>query len=298
MKSPEAMSTNVTGKKTTLQMSWPDPLTLKEWDERYPGVFDALSIAGGGANIIMQLALPGVGYGVKESRVDSGSVFKHPFKRARTTFTYLAVALLGNTEEKIAYRKAVSRMHAQVYSTDASPVKYRALDGNLQLWVAACLFWGVLDTLEKFRGEIPPEKATELMQLTQPLATTLQVRPELWPEDIPAFKAYWEREIEKLTIDDTIRDFLHEVVALRFLPPPLSAVFGPAYRFMTAGFLPPKIRKEMHLPWSAAHQQVFDFLIQSVGALNRPVPRVIRQMPVQVIWWDFQRRLRKGLPLV
>ena len=47
------------------------------------------------ANVIMQLALPGVGYGVLESPVDSGNVYKHPFKRARTTGTYLAAAVYG-----------------------------------------------------------------------------------------------------------------------------------------------------------------------------------------------------------
>ena len=46
----------------------------------------------GAANVIMQLARPGVGYGVLESRVESGRVDLHPIKRARTTFTYLAVA--------------------------------------------------------------------------------------------------------------------------------------------------------------------------------------------------------------
>ena len=44
------------------------------------------------ANVIMQLSAPGVGYGVLESPVDSGNVYKHPFRRARTTGTYLAAA--------------------------------------------------------------------------------------------------------------------------------------------------------------------------------------------------------------
>lgn len=39
------------------------------------------------ANVIMQLSCPGVGYGVLESPVDSGNVYRHPFKRARTTGT-------------------------------------------------------------------------------------------------------------------------------------------------------------------------------------------------------------------
>ena len=49
----------------------------------------------GPANVIMQLARPGVGYGVLESRVKRGRIDLHPIKRARTTFTYLAVALAG-----------------------------------------------------------------------------------------------------------------------------------------------------------------------------------------------------------
>ncbi len=82
------------------------------------------------------------------------------------------------------------------------------------------------------------------------------------------------------------------------LPAAVSKVFGPTYRFMTAGFLPAKIRTEMRLPWGERQQQAFDLLIKSVATLNRPVPRILRQLPVKVLWWDFQRRLRAGQPLV
>ena len=51
------------------------------------------------SNIIMQLANPKVGWGVHESRVDSGSAFHHPVKRARTTGTFLAVALIGEERD-------------------------------------------------------------------------------------------------------------------------------------------------------------------------------------------------------
>ncbi len=66
----------------------------------------------GPANVIMQLARPGVGYGVMESRVESGRVDLHPIKRARTTFTYLAVAMAGTDTQKAAFRRAVNRAHA------------------------------------------------------------------------------------------------------------------------------------------------------------------------------------------
>ncbi len=116
--------------------------------KRGVGIDDGLmgvSLLAGPANVIMQLARPGVGYGVLESRVESGQLDLHPIKLARTTFTYLAVATAGSDAQKAAFRGAVNRAHAQVYSTPDSPVQYNAFDVDLQLWVGACLYKGGLD---------------------------------------------------------------------------------------------------------------------------------------------------------
>src|ERR1700730_19328393 len=93
----------------------------------------------GAANVMMQRARPGVGYGVVESRVESGRVDLHPIKRARTTFTYLAVAMAGSDAQKEAFRRAVDRAHAEVYSTAGSPVQYNALHPDPKSWGAAGL---------------------------------------------------------------------------------------------------------------------------------------------------------------
>ncbi|MEO8815863.1 MAG: oxygenase MpaB family protein, partial [Mycobacterium sp.] len=117
------------------------------------GLF-GISLMSGSANVIMQLARSGVGYGVLESRVDSGRADLHPFKRARTTIGYLAVVALGTDEEKTAFREAIDTVHRQVRSTPDSPVKYNAFDPDLQLWVAACLYKGSVDLSRMFYGEI------------------------------------------------------------------------------------------------------------------------------------------------
>ena len=59
-----------------------------------------LSLAAGGANVIMQLARLPIGRGVAESRVESGRVDRRPIKRLRTTTAYLLVAMLGTDEER------------------------------------------------------------------------------------------------------------------------------------------------------------------------------------------------------
>jgi len=99
------------------------------WSRRGANVDDGLmgmALLAAPANVVMELARPGVGYAVKESRVESGRIDRHPIKRARTTFTYLAVSTNGTDRQKAAFRRAIDGAHAQVYSTEESPVEYNA----------------------------------------------------------------------------------------------------------------------------------------------------------------------------
>jgi uncharacterized protein (DUF2236 family) len=248
----------------------------------------------GSANVVMQLARRPVGYGVVESRVESGSLFRHPVKRTRTTLTYLAVALLGTDAEREAYRRAVNKAHAQVYSTGSSPVAYNAFDPDLQLWVAACLYKGIEDTNAAFFGT----DASCFYREAAVLGTTLQVRPEMWPEDRDAFEKYWTAGVAEVHIDETVRRYLRSVVDLEFLPKPVSAVLGPVNRFVTTGFLPPRFRDEMRLPWSARSQRRFDTLMRAIGAVARRTPGPLRRFPFNLCLSDLRWRMRTGRPLV
>lgn len=280
-----------------IEMSWPEPLTAKEWDARFPGVLDSVGFLGGPANVILQLARLPVGYGVKESRVESGSVLKHPFKRARTTASYLAVSMIGNTEERIAYRRAVNTAHVHVRSSEDSPVKYNAFDPELQLWVAACLYWGFADTTARLNGGWTKEQAEEFYRLAEPLGTTLQVRSDMWPKDLDAFQAYWDKNINEIKLDDGIRRFLTDLIEFKHLPL-LNRLIGRHNRFVTAGLLPQKLRDEMHYEWTAEDQRKFDKFMKVLGRVNGVLPRPVRQAGTLLVMADLRRRLRKGLSLV
>lgn len=261
-----------------------------------------IALLAGPANVIMQLARPGVGYGVMESRVESGRVDLHPIKRARTTFTYLAVASAGSDAQKEAFRRAVNRAHAQVYSTPESPVQYNAFDVDLQLWVGACLYKGGVDIYRMFVGELDGEDADRHYREGMALATTLQVPPEMWPPDRAAFDRYWEESLAKVHIDDAVRDYLYPIAASRVrgvtLPRPLQRLSDNFALLITTGFLPQRFRDEMRLPWDAARQRRFDRLIGVLATVNRCLPRFVRQFPFNVLLADVDRRIRKGLPLV
>jgi uncharacterized protein (DUF2236 family) len=249
-------------------------------------------VMAGGANVIMQLSWAPVGYGVLESKVDSGKVTKHPLKRARTTFTYLAVALLGTDEERQTYRKAVNSSHAQVRSGPDSPVKYNAFDPELQLWVAACLYYGAVDVATRFRGPMDDETADGFYEAAKPLGTTLQVKPEMWPADRAAFDKYWAEGLDRISIDPPVRQYLYDLAALKYMPAPIRRLQSRSNLFVTTGFLPPPFREAMELSWSAEDEQRFNQMIHRLAAVSRRLPAVLQRFPFNFFLWDFRLRVR------
>jgi uncharacterized protein (DUF2236 family) len=250
------------------------------------------------ANVIMQLSSPGVGYGVLESPVDSGNVYKHPFKRARTTGTYLAAATMGTDADRALLRTQIDKVHALVRSRASSPVSYNAFDPRLQLWVAACLYRYYVDMHEFLYGRLDEESADAIYADARALGTTLQVRDEMWPEDRDAFDAYWKHSLQDLRIDPPVREHLHGVAAMAFLPAPLRLLAGRFNLFATTGFLPAEFRSHMELGWTADQQRRFEWLLSGLRVADRVIPREVWLLGYQIYLWDMRIRDRLGKRVV
>jgi uncharacterized protein (DUF2236 family) len=250
------------------------------------------------ANVIMQLSLPGVGYGVLESPVDSGNVYKHPFKRARTTGTYLAVATIGTESDRALIRDAVDVAHRQVRSTSSSPVSYNAFDPKMQLWVAACLYRYFVDQHEFLHGPLDEASADAVYRDAKRLGTTLQVPERMWPRDRVAFDEYWKRSLDELHIDPPVREHLRGVAALLFLPWPLRALAGPLNQFATTGFLAPEFRSMMQLDWSQRQQRRFEWLVSALRLADLVIPHRAWIFGYQLYLWDMRFRARRGRRIV
>jgi uncharacterized protein (DUF2236 family) len=259
---------------------------------------DFWAFAAGGANVIMQLSWPEVGHGVAESKVDSGSLLKHPWKRARTTLQYVAVAILGKSEDRDALREAVNGSHKHVISGADSPVAYNAFDRELQMWVAACLFVGLEDSYQLLRGEMTPEQAEQFYRSAWTLGTTLQVTEDQWPPTRADFDVYWNNACTRVSIDETVRAYLLDMLNLRMINPMLGLPFRPLLRFLTAGFLAPVFRDAMGLRWSNFRQRQFERLFLLVAFANRFLPVFIRQGGSYLLLADVRRRVRAHRALV
>ncbi|MCW2787110.1 MAG: hypothetical protein JWP74_3627 [Marmoricola sp.] len=253
---------------------------------------------GAAANAIMQLGNPGVGYGVVESTVDSGNVMLHPWKRLRTTISYLVVALFGTEADRTAYRQAVNRSHVPVHSGPDSPVSYNAFDPVLQLWVAACLYVGFRDARTLFLGPLEDADADALYEYCHRLGTSLQVPREAWPADRAAFEEYWLAGLANVSYDPPVREHLMGVVSLRMLPRPLQWGNASVNRFFTIGMLPPEVRTAMQLPWGTTDQYRFDRAVAVLRLVTRLTPRWARNLPIRVQLADVRLRIRRGWKLV
>ncbi|EUA42982.1 hypothetical protein I552_7723 [Mycobacterium xenopi 3993] len=173
-----------------------------------------VALLAGPANVIMQLARPGVGYGVLESRVESGRVDLHPIKRARTTFTYLAVATAAPRRRR---RLSAARSTARMPRCTRHP---RARSPITPLTPSCSCGWGVpvqgrrrraphLCRRDGRRGGRAP------LSRGDGVGHHAAGAPEMWPPDREAFDKYWRESLDKVHIDDAVRQYLYPIAAGR-----------------------------------------------------------------------------------
>ncbi|WP_019201334.1 oxygenase MpaB family protein [Tsukamurella sp. 1534] len=243
---------------------------------------DLVTLAGmsnNAANVVMQLANPGVGHGVEESRVASGRTTDRPLKRARTTTQYLAVALYGTERDRSVYRRAIAEVHSHVHSTEESPVRYSGNARKLQLWVAACLFRYYVDQYEFVYGKLDEPTLDRLTASATTLATGVNLSAEEWPQTWSAFTEYWERGLQDVRIAGAVRDYCDDLATLRFVNEPwgpigvvLSSILGRPFHFFTRGTIHPAFRDAMGWSWTATDQRLFEAAMRLVRVADAFFP--------------------------
>lgn len=273
----------------------------RRWTRKDPDLREALdfwSFAGAAANVAMQIGWPEVAYGVMESKVESGALMSHPWKRARTTTQYLAVAILGTDAERAAYREAVNGAHRHVRSDENSPVKYNAFNRDLQMWVAACLYIGFEDTHQLLHGQMSPPQLEEFYARAAPLGTTLQVTEDMWPATRADFDVYWNTACERVVYDERTKQFIEDLIDLRMIAWPIRAPFRNLLRFLTIGSLAPYFREAIGYEWTEVDERRFEHLFIFVSFVNRFLPRFVRNGGSYLLMRDLRHRIGKGSNLI
>ena len=250
-----------------------------------------------GANVVLQLSQLPVGHAVARSRVDEGSLVRHPIKRTRTTLAFLAVAVFGTDAERQALRREIDGSHARVRSGPDDPVAYNAFDPDLQGWVAACLYQGARQAVE-LAGVDLAQYDDELFGVAERLGTTLQVPEGWWPRDRAEFARYWDEQMGRARYDDVTGPYLRTFVRLGFLPRPLAALVGPLNSLLVGFFLPDRLRRDLALTWSPRRERLARALVTAITQLWRRLPGPLRHFPLNWVLADTRRRLSSGRAVI
>jgi uncharacterized protein (DUF2236 family) len=224
-------------------------------------------IAGGGRALLLQLAHPKIAQGVA-----AHSDFENdPLPRLAGTLDFLTFVVWGTPEEAERAAARVRRIHGHV----AGP-GYSAADPELQSWVNATLTDTALDLYGRLFGPLPAPVAERYYQDATEVAAILGCPRDAQPADLTEFRAYFDRTVTSLEVTDTARALARAVLEGRRLPAYLRAAL-PLNRFVTAGLLPPAIRREYDLPWSPYREHGLNALLRTVGGASQVVPRSVRR---------------------
>lgn len=226
-------------------------------------------LAGGARAILLQVAHPAVGRGVAEH----SDFATRPLDRLRATLTYVYGVTFGTPEEIEAVATTVTAAHRRVTGSG-----YRATDPELQLWVAATLYDTAMLVYEEMFGPLEPAVADKVYEQYAVLGTALQVPAGLWPADRAAYSTYWQHMIDTLEVSDEARRVARDLLSARNAPLLLKAAM-PLNRFLTAAWLPDRIRSQYGLAWSEGDQRRYDVLKRFGSPLYRLVPAPIREAP-------------------
>ena len=249
-------------------------------------------LAPAGANVVMQLARPEVARGVLDSPVPEGSLRERPWKRTRTTLTYVGLAAFGTDDERRALRRAVSHQHVRVRAEQ--PVAYSAFDPELQLWVGACMYVGLRDGYRALYGPVDEDTEERLYQVAQRFATTLQVGPEEWPPTRVAMEEYWTSMTPHLSFDEDARRFCDDLVHLRFWPSPVSRLVGDLHARWSVGYLDPQIRAILGWRWTQDDAAWFERAQRRARRVASAVPAVMWSLPLRALVAHGRWRIRRG----
>lgn len=238
-------------------------------------------LAGGARAILLQVAHPAVGRGVAQH----SDFADRPLERLRATLTYVYCVTYGTSEEIEAVVGMVTGAHRKVAGAG-----YRASDPELQLWVAATLYDTALLIYEQLFGPLDAVEAEKVYQQYAVLGTALQVPPDAWPPDRAAFRAYWQHMIGTLQVSAdaqaVARDLLHPP------SPPLGLRAAmPLNRFLTAAWLPERIRQDYGLPWDDGLQRRYDRLMKLGSIVYPRLPLPLREVPKTWYLHEMRRRL-------
>lgn len=228
----------------------------------------------GGAAVLLQVAHPLVACGV----VEHSGYDRDLSRRLIGTMRALYLIAFGDKAEAEQAGAVVRRAHERVRGTTPTRLgpfpagtPYSASDPELMLWVHATLVHSSLAAYQRF---VHPLTSDELEQYHSEMNTVAELfgtPAHVLPRSYREFQDYVEAQLVSRTI--TVTPPAREVASVIFaapLPVPLR-IFVPAHRLATTQILPPRLRDEYELRWTALHELALSVAARTLRYATLPV---------------------------
>jgi uncharacterized protein (DUF2236 family) len=214
----------------------------------------------------------------------AAGVFDHSdFRRdlwRRLVHTLRALYLIAYGTKAEADRAAelVRAVHAHVRGTTRTQLgrfgpgtPYSASDPELMLWVHATLVEASLTVYQRFVHSLSGEDRERYYQEMALVARLFGTPASVIPRSLADFRDYFVAQIagETIAVTAPAKQVAAVILEAR-LPAPLR-VFVPAHRLSTAGLLPPRLREQFGLRWSAFHELALQMAARSIRITATPV---------------------------
>jgi uncharacterized protein (DUF2236 family) len=224
---------------------------------------------GAGRALLLQVAHPAVAQGVQ----DHSEFKRNPFKRLQGTLEATYAVVFGSSELAGGVGRRIQHIHGFV----TGPT-YAANDPRNLLWVHATLLDTALRCYEELVEPLSEEDAETYYREMQQVALAFGLGLEHQPETLADFRRYFDETCAAMDVTAVGRDLAGFILEPR-LPLRLDVPFLPllrVQRLFTLGSLPPVVRDQLGVPWSAAEQARYERARQRARRAFSILPRPVR----------------------
>jgi uncharacterized protein (DUF2236 family) len=242
---------------------------------------EGVLLLGGGCALILQVAHPLVAAGVAEH----SNYREDPWGRLYRTLDLTTKIVFGSTKTAKEASDRIKEVHGRVKGVTKEPggrypagTPYDARNPELLMWVHATLVNTSLLVYTRYVGSLSIGEQQRYYEEQKLLAEKFGVPLDRQPATYGDFNEYFARMIEnELAVTDALRDVVDAT-----LHPPVPFFTRPlveALNLATVAMLPPRLRDELGLPWSANRERLFEASRALVRRALPALPGMLREFP-------------------
>ena len=160
------------------------------------------------------------------------------------------------------------------------------------------MYQGSLDAIRLVAADPSDDLLDELYGTVRASRRPCRCRSSSWPRDRGAFDEYWREALGPGRHGRRDARVLEGHGATSVSAGCIERLAGAGSRVHRDRVPAADLREQLGVSWGPGRQQGFDALCRVAVPVHRVLPRALREFPLNLVWWDTQRRYRAGSAFV